>query len=286
MVKRNGATHEPGAREALLRRLAQTTMDRADVLATCSDRPNAIERLLATPAMGRAHEQLARWMRDAGMEVRLDGAANLMGRDAVTPRDAVRVAFGSHIDTVIDAGRYDGVLGILLGVAVVEVLRAMPLAPPVAVDVWAFSEEEGVRFALPFIGSRALVGTLDDACLRRRDADGKSLSDALRQFGAAPAQLDQCPASLTGVRAFIEPHIEQGPELERQNMSLGSVQSIAGQSRYQLVFAGQGGHAGTTAMASRTDALTAAAAWIATIDQTACAFPELVATVGRLEVEP
>ena len=190
---------------------------------------------------------------------------------------------GSHLDTVPDAGRYDGVLGVVLGIALVESLGNRRL--PFAIEIVGFSEEEGVRFGVPFIGSDALFNGLNDATLRITDHSGISVREAIRRFGLDPAQSAK-PTVDPSAFAYLEFHIEQGPVLESRNCGLGVVEAIAGQSRARVTFQGKSNHAGTTPMHLRQDALAGAAEWITAVETTAHTTPGLVATVGNLEVEP
>ena len=189
---------------------------------------------------------------------------------------------GSHIDTVPDAGAYDGVLGVVIALALIENLNE-PLRYDI--EVVAFSEEEGVRFAVPFIGSRALIGDVDEALLAQTDLRGVTLSEAIRSFGLDPARMAEAvlhPDSF----AFVEFHIEQGPVLEDLHLALGIVEAIAGQSRYELTFRGKANHAGTSPMHLRKDALAGAAEWTTAVERHARATAGLVATVGRIEALP
>ncbi len=196
---------------------------------------------------------------------------------------ARRLLLGSHLDTVPNAGAFDGVLGVVLASALVDALGGRRL--PFSIEVAAFSEEEGVRFGVPFIGSRALAGTLDAALLSRRDAAGISVEEAIRAFGLDPARLPEARLD-GGVFGYLEFHIEQGPVLESLGLPLGVVTSIAGQSRLTVNFRGQANHAGTTPMHLRRDALAAAARWISVVERRARANPGLTATVGAVEVRP
>lgn len=278
---------------------AHRVMERCDALALCSDEPGRIARLFCTPAMRAAHDELRRWMEAAGMTCRLDGAANLIGRYRGAERASSAVSnespiatkqpvllIGSHIDTVVNAGRYDGVLGVLLGIALVEIAAELRLALPFSIDVVAFSEEEGVRFASPYIGSRAMVGELTAEELQDRDAAGVAAIEALRQFGIAVAAPPAAYYRPEDVVAYIEPHIEQGPLLEASNLPVGIVTGIAGQTRACLRFVGKAGHAGTVPMATRRDALASAAEFILAVERVGRDQPGLVATVGQLNTTP
>jgi len=217
------------------------------------------------------------------MSVHVDAAGNMRGHYGGARADAPKLIVGSHLDTVPHAGAFDGILGVVLGVALVKALDGRRLR--FGIEVVGFSEEEGVRFGFPFIGSRALVGSLDDALLARRDAHGVSVADAIRAFALNPAAIGD--ARVNGLPlGYLEFHIEQGPVLESLNIPLGVVTSIAGQSRLEVKFEGKANHAGTTPMHLRRDALAGAAEWIGAVEREAAAVPSLVATVGKIEAEP
>ncbi len=270
-------------------RLGAALLTRLDTLAGFSDDPAALTRLYLSPAHRAAARWLTGWMEEAGMTVRLDAIGNVVGRyDGATP-GAPAVLLGSHIDTVRNAGKYDGTLGVLTAVAVVEDMHRRGERLPFAVEVIGFGDEEGVRFPVLFSGSRAVAGTFDPACLDARDGDGVVLRDALAAFGGAPDALAADPAAaarVAGALAYLEVHIEQGPVLERAGTPLGVVTAINGSSRYRLEVTGMAGHAGTVPMAGRRDALTAAADMVLAVERQALHSAGLVATVGRLEVLP
>jgi allantoate deiminase len=233
--------------------------------------------------MREVHAHLTAAMQRAGMEVRVDAAGNLRGLYAGSRGDRRRWLIGSHLDSVRDAGAFDGILGVVLGIAIVNRLAGRRL--PTGVEVIGFSEEEGVRFGVPFIGSRAVAGTLDDALLDRVDAGGIRVREALTAYGLDCHHL---PDAVAGpeVLGYFEMHIEQGPVLDGQDRSLGVVSAIVGQSRLGVSFTGVANHAGTTPMAERRDALAGAAEWITLVERAAQAVAGLVATVGRLDVSP
>ena len=257
-------------------------------LAKLSEDPNAITRTFLSRPMRDVHTSLAAWMAKLGMSVRVDAAGNLRGvypsRTAQTPASAVpRFYIGSHLDTVPNGGAFDGVLGTVLAIALVELLGARRFV--FAIEVIGFSEEEGVRFGAPFLGSRALAGTFDSTLLDRTDEHGRSVREAIRHFGLDPGRIPDAEAP-AGALGYLEFHIEQGPVLENRNFPLAVVDVISGQSRAELTFDGVAGHAGTTPMQMRKDALQGAAAWIAEVERLALATPGLVATVGKISVEP
>ena len=255
-------------------------IDRCRTLAALSESATGLLRTFLSPPMREVHRLLGQWMEAAGMQVRIDAAGNLRG---VYPGGPRCLLLGSHVDTVPDAGAFDGVLGVVLAIALVNALDGRRL--PFSIEVVAFSEEEGVRFGVPFIGSRALAGTLDAEVLSLRDAAGISVGEAIRQFGLDPAEIPEACVD-ERVFAYIEFHIEQGPVLDSLGLPLGVVTSIAGQSRFTVDFRGHANHAGTTPMHLRRDALAAAARWISVVERHARATPGLVATVGSVEALP
>ncbi len=262
---------------------AAKIIDRCRKLARFSEEPGCTTRTFLSTPMRDCHREIAGWLEAAGAEVTVDAAGNLRGFYPAATRGARRLLIGSHLDTVPNAGAFDGVLGVVLGVALLEELNGRRL--PFEIEVIGFSEEEGVRFGTPFIGSRALVGRLDDDLLMREDNDGFSVREAIEQFGLKAAEI---PDALVKADAmgFIEFHIEQGPVLEGLGHPLGVVETIVGQSRLDITFVGRANHAGTTPMNLRRDAVAAAAEWITAVEQEALRIPGLVATVGRVEAIP
>jgi len=278
---------EPGAAGKRIAELADVAYQRCDELARCSDDAGRLTRTCCSPAMREAHRLVAHWMTAAGMATRIDAGGNLRGVYYPPGCDSQRrILFGSHLDTVVDAGKYDGILGVMLGIALVDWLHQTAAPLPWGVEVIAFSDEEGVRFGAPFIGSRALAGTLDAAMLALKDASGVTVAEALREFGANPDDANECAVAPGEIVAYIEAHIEQGPWLESVNAPVGVVRAIAGQTRLTVEWTGVGGHAGTVPMAGRRDALAAACRWVMAVEQLARETPGLVATVGHLEVDP
>ena len=222
-------------------------------------------------------------MQALGMQVRVDAAGNLRGLWQPEGAGGKRLVMGSHIDTVPDAGAYDGVLGVAMALDWVEIAKELKL--PMAIEVIAFSEEEGVRFGVPFIGSRAVAGRFDRGHSEAKDADGITLEAAIRDFGLDPGQIGEAELDKDAV-GFVEIHIEQGPVLESESLSVAVVTAIVGQTRLTFEFIGHANHAGTTPMRLRRDALAAAAEWITKVETLALATDGLVATVGKVVVEP
>jgi allantoate deiminase len=233
--------------------------------------------------MRDCHREIASWLSSLAVSVTIDAAGNLRGLYPANHPNAPRLLIGSHLDTVPNAGAYDGILGVVLAIALLETLEGRRL--PFGIEVIGFSEEEGVRFGVPFIGSRALVGRLDHELLSRRDVHGVSIREAIQNFGL---NADEVPAATLkdDVLGYVEFHIEQGPVLGNLGRSLGVVEAIAGQSRVELSFAGSANHAGTTPMHLRRDALAAAAEWIIDVERAALSISDLVATVGFVEAKP
>lgn len=262
---------------------AETLMSRCDELSGCSSEAGRITRLYLSEPMNAAHQRLFDWSGRAGLEPRIDNAGNFIARKCSSSGDKV-LLLGSHLDSVPNAGRYDGVLGTLLGIALCELMKDYPL--PFHIDVLGMSEEEGVRFRRPYLGSAALVGQFEMAWLQRTDSSGMTMGEAIRCFGLDPDRIGDCGYDPSDVLGYIEPHIEQGTVLERLGQSVGVVKGIAGQSRLRLAFEGEAGHAGTSPMASRRDALIPAARFVCAVRDEALQVQGLKATVGSLGVDP
>jgi allantoate deiminase len=237
---------------------AARVLERCARLSAISEESDRLTRRFGTDAMRAANALVGEWMREAGLDVREDEVGNLIGRRG----DGPVLMLGSHLDTVVDAGRYDGPLGVLVAIEAAERV-------PRDLEVAGFADEEGVRFGTAYLGSSALAGRFDPAWLERRDRDGVRLGDLVR--GVPPARDD--------VLAYVEVHIEQGPVLERLGEPVGVVTAIAGQSHATVTFTGEAGHAGTVPMNARRDALAAAAEWVLAVERAG-------GTVGRLDVEP
>jgi allantoate deiminase len=252
-------------------------------IAQMSEEPDRITRRFLTPPVRDVHALLRSRMESIGMAVHTDAAGNLRGLSRAPGPRGKRLILGSHIDTVPNAGAYDGVLGVTL--ALEWVILAQELNHPLSIEVIAFSEEEGVRFGVPFIGSRAVAGRFDDALLAFKDADGISLAEAIRAFGLDPTQIGEA-AFDNEVLGFIEMHIEQGPVLEAEGLSVAAVTEIVGQTRLSIEFTGHANHAGTTPMHLRHDALAGAAEWISEVESAAQDTDGLIATVGKIDAQP
>jgi allantoate deiminase len=262
---------------------AQTVIDRCRKLARFSEQPGTICRTFLSPPVRDCHHEIARWLEPLGAEVKIDAAGNLRALYPAARPDAPRLLIGSHLDTVPDAGAFDGALGVVLGVALIEALNGERL--PFAIEIVGFSEEEGVRFGTPFIGSRALVGRAGDELLAREDANGITVRDAIEEFGLNPSEIPDARVDRDAI-GYVEFHIEQGPVLEVLDFPLAAVESIAGQSKLEFTFVGRANHAGTTPMHLRRDAIAGAAEWIAAVEREGQSVAGLVATVGVVEPKP
>ncbi|RVU07740.1 allantoate amidohydrolase [Novosphingobium umbonatum] len=252
-------------------------------VAPFSDMEGGLYRAWLTPAYRAAQEQLAAWMVEAGLTPRKDAAANLVGRYEGTS-DLPPLIIGSHLDSVRDAGLYDGPLGIMLGVECVAALAAQGRRMPFPIEIYAFGDEEGSRFPAAMLTSKAVAGVLHDVP-EMADPQGVTLAQALAEFGLSPEGLAQ--ARHGGALAYLEAHIEQGPVLEAEGLALGVVTGIAAQLRYGVVVKGLAGHAGTSSMPLRRDALAGAADMVLAAESIARAdASDLVATVGKIEALP
>jgi allantoate deiminase len=259
-------------------------MARLDEFARFTDEEGRLTRLYLSKAHALAAQQYIAWCREIGLAARIDASGNVWARYEGKQPGAPALMIGSHIDTVRNAGRYDGNLGALAALAVVEELAKTGERLDVGVEIVAFGDEEGVRFPTTLTGSRAFAGLFARSSLDQKDADGVSLREALTSFGCQPEAI----ATLRGrnVAAFVELHIEQGPVLESENLPIGVVTAINGSTRFHAALRGVAGHSGTVPMNLRRDALTASAEMILLIEARARIEDDLVATVGRLEVEP
>jgi len=266
--------------------LGEPVMARLESLAGFTEVPGELTRLYLSPAHKSAALQVEQWMIGAGMEVAIDAVGNVVGRYEGRESGRPALLLGSHIDTVRNAGKYDGALGVLAAIEAVAGLHASGERRPFPIEVVAFGDEEGVRFPVTLTGSRALAGTLDPAALDAKDADGMSLREALQQFGCDPLQISKVPRPPEDVLGYLEVHIEQGPVLEAEGLPVGVVTAINGASRFVVDLTGEAGHAGTVPMTLRKDALAAAAEMILAIERRATATSGLVATVGVIEAMP
>ncbi|MDA9558154.1 allantoate amidohydrolase, partial [Vibrio sp.] len=241
-----------------------------------------VTRLCASAEHAEAHEKMTEWMTLAGMNVHMDNAANLIGRYESTNPEAKTLIFGSHQDTVPNGGKYDGILGVVLPIALVHEFNRQGITFPFHIDVVSFSDEEGTRFQSTLLGSKAIAGTFDPEMLKATDRDGVTMKQALIDFGCQPEKISEDAYKPEDVLGFMELHIEQGPQLEEANLPVGVVTAITGIERHTLSIIGKANHAGTVPMHLRKDALVGASQVIHMFDQLCKREDDLVGVVGKI----
>lgn len=261
-------------------------MARCDAIAGYTMEPGRITRPYGSPALVQARDTIAGWMEQAGLSTRVDAIGTLRGLYSGDDAGSARtLLIGSHFDSVRDAGRYDGVLGIMIAIAALERLGGARRLP-FPVEIVAFPDEEGLRFQTTYLGSAALAGSFDSAWLDLTDDESVTLREAVLQCGGDPTCIADAKLQPDQVFAYLEAHIEQGPRLEAAGCALGAVTAISGQTRINVRFTGEAGHAGTVPMSMRRDPAPAAAALVLAAETMARETPELLATVGRIVTEP
>jgi allantoate deiminase len=270
----------------ILAQAAKELVRRLDQLARISDVRGETTRTFMSPAMGRANALVGAWMNAADLDVREDAVGNIIGRLPSRKPGARTFVFGSHLDTVKNAGRFDGALGVLLPIAAIEVIRRQGIVLPFSVEVVGFSEEEGVRFSSAYLGSKGYTGRLSRSDLKLQDAAGLSVAQVLADHNGREVPPPVAAHAKKELIGYLEVHIEQGPVLESKGLAAGVVSAISGQTRARVIFTGHAGHAGTTPMALRKDALTGAAELILEVETLAKARSPLVATVGWITAHP
>jgi allantoate deiminase len=254
-------------------------------LAAISAEPNRLVRLFLSPEHRRAADLVARWMHEAGLAVSEDALGTLRGRFGTAKR---RLLIGSHLDTVIDAGKYDGQLGVIAGILAAEPFARARAKLPFGIDVLAFGDEEGSRFPATMASSSACAGVFDPSTLQLADANGVTLNAALRAYGKSPHDIAAAAYRPQDAAAYVEVHIEQGPVLEAKGAPLGVVTGIVGQTRLLATVIGEAGHAGTVPMHLRRDAYAGAAEMALALEKVVGAHRDdgMVGTVGRIDVQP
>ncbi|HEX7170323.1 MAG TPA: Zn-dependent hydrolase [Rubrobacter sp.] len=245
-----------------------------------------VTRLSFTDEERTAKDLVVSYMQEAGLTVREDAVGNLFGRREGRETDAPAVLVGSHVDSVYHGGNFDGPLGVLAGIEVAQTLEEGGVETDRPVEVVAFTDEEGARFSFGMIGSRALAGTLSPEDLEHEDGDGVSIADAMRDYGLEPEKIEEAAHPPGSLAAYVELHIEQGRVLENEGLPTGVVTGIAAPVWRRLIFVGETGHAGTTPMQLRHDALAAAAEVATVVEDEASATGSSVGTVGQMGVEP
>ncbi|MCW9486188.1 allantoate amidohydrolase [Klebsiella michiganensis] len=273
--------------QAEIQQAAARVMARADELAAISETPDALTRVYLSPQHLEANQRAARWMTQAGMTVWQDSVGNICGRYEGEQEGAPAILLGSHLDTVRNAGRYDGMLGVLAAIEVVHGLHQQGRRLKQAIEIVGFCDEEGTRFGITLLGSRGITGTWPESWLAQTDADGVSVAQAMVLAGLDPARIHLAARRPEEIAAYLELHIEQGPCLEQEGLALGVVEAINGARRLNCRFTGEAGHAGTVPMSHRKDALAAAAEWMVRVETlTREQGGNRVATVGTLRCAP
>ena len=273
----------PAARQNLM---GSRIVQRIDALAAISESPAALTRICFSPEHRRAADLILRWMEEAGLTARMDEIGNVIGRYEADAPGLPCLMIGSHFDTVRDAGKWDGPLGVLTSIECAAEVARRGLRLPFALEVVAFADEEGVRFSSTLLGSRAVAGTFDYGALEAVDADGLTMREAMEAFGLKPGAIRKAARKRGEILAYTELHIEQGPALEVENVPVGVVTAISGASRFIIELEGMTGHAGTVPMHLRRDALAGAAECIAAVERLCGGHPGLVGTVGQIAAEP
>ncbi len=265
---------------------AGRVLGRIDALGAISEDSGLLRRRFATPALLRAGEAVAAWMEATSMTTHLDPIGNVVGRYEGAESGAPALVIGSHLDTVPDAGRFDGALGVVCGIAAVERLAAGGVRLPFALEVVGFADEEGVRYGAAYLGSRAFAGNFDPAFLNLVDDDGITMAGAVLAAGGDPGGISRCARDPRDLIGYCEVHMEQGPVLESEGLPVAVVEAIAGQTRTRVTLTGEAGHAGTVPMQLRRDALAGAAELVLEVERLARGSDGLVATVGELAASP
>lgn len=287
MSSEDGKLAEMGAGTVHDASLGNEIARRINELGAISEDPEKLTRIFLSKELRKAADLIMGWMREAGMSAHLDAIGNVCGRYEGERPGAPCLMLGSHYDTVRDAGKWDGPLGVITAISCVADLNRRGKRLPFAIEVIGFADEEGVRFASTLLGSRAVAGTFDESVLNTRDSNGVSMREALVQFGLDADHIGAAARTRRELLAYLELHIEQGPVLEAQNLPVGVVTAIAGATRLAARLTGMAGHAGTVPMALRRDALAGAAECVGAIEQF-CRTDEggLVGTVGYIQARP
>jgi allantoate deiminase len=259
---------------------------RIEALSKITESSDGLTRRCFTSQHKEANDLVGKWMRSAGMRVRQDEAGNIIGRYEGLMQGAPALMIGSHLDTVVRAGKYDGMLGVVTAIQCVDTLFKRGVRKHFAIEVIGFTDEEGVRFQSTYLGSRAIANTFQNEFLEVRDEDGITMRDAMRDFGLDPSKIPKAARSVDDLVGYLEVHIEQGPVLESKKVAVGVVTAIAGATRQAVRITGAQGHAGTVPMALRQDALMAAAECTLAVESVASKKKNVVGTVGRIAASP
>jgi len=266
---------------------AARVMARCDALAEISESEDGLTRVYLSPEQLRANARVGEWMQAAGMTTWQDAVGNICGRYEAAQSGAQALLLGSHLDTVRNAGRYDGMLGVLSAIETVQWLHDRQQRLPLAIEIVGFGDEEGTRFGITLLGSRGITGSWPESWVTHPDGNGITVAEAMQDVGFDAAKILDAARDVNEIAAYLELHIEQGPCLEQEDLALGVVTAINGARRLNCSFIGEAGHAGTVPMTHRKDALAAAAEWMVFVEHTTQEHdPQLVATVGTLSCLP
>ena len=265
---------------------AALVMARCEALGSLSQNPTCLDRRYLTEQHKLANQLTSGWMIEAGMTTWQDSVGNIWGRYTSAVPNAPRLIIGSHLDTVPNGGKYDGMFGVVAPVTLMAMFSGEGRQFPFHIDIVGFCDEEGTRFGTTLLGSRALTGKWQDEWRRLKDEDGISLEDAMKHFGLDFDAINSATIAQTDLLGYLELHIEQGPVLEQENLPVGVVNAIAGAKRFSLTVTGMAGHAGTVPMSMRHDALCASAEMILAVESISQQRPGVVATVGKIENAP
>ena len=265
---------------------AALVMARCEALGSLSQNPSCLDRRYLTEQHKLANQLTSGWMIEAGMTTWQDSVGNIWGRYTSAVPNAPRLIIGSHLDTVPNGGKYDGMLGVVAPVTLMAMFSGEGRQFPFHIDIVGFCDEEGTRFGTTLLGSRALTGKWQDEWRRLKDEDGISLEDAMKHFGLDFDAINSATIAQTDLLGYLELHIEQGPVLEQENLPVGVVNAIAGAKRFSLTVTGMAGHAGTVPMSMRHDALCASAEMILAVESISQQRLGVVATVGKIENAP
>ena len=264
---------------------ASWVMQACDRLGTISQSDKYLDRRYLSKEHKAANELVASWMQEVNMKTWQDSVGNVWGRWESDAEDAKSIVMGSHLDTVVNGGKYDGMLGVIAPIALIGLLNTMQCKLPFHIDIVGFCDEEGVRFGTTLLGSRALTGKWKPEWAELEDENGVSMRQAMEEFGLDFDQVSDSKLTPENLLAFVETHIEQGPVLEQRDLPVGVVKAIAGAKRLLVSVEGMAGHAGTVPMATRLDALVGASEMILAIEKLAKIY-NVLATVGQISNGP
>ena len=276
---------EKSVRKRLFKTSAERVMRRCEALAAVSESGDYIERTYLSDSHKRANAIVEGWIAEAKAEHWQDAVGNVWGRLPSQDADSKTLILGSHLDTIVDAGKYDGILGVLMAVELLHLLRSQRIALPFNIDVVGFCDEEGVRFGATLLGSYAIADRWKDDWLDLTDVNGVSIAEAMTSFGLDSTKVSDAAIPRENLAGYLEVHIEQGPVLDRANLPVGEVTAIAGARRFNFVIEGESGHAGTVPMEMRKDALVGACLCIQEVEKAANLY-DVVATVGDINCHP